>query len=112
MRANNVSFRRVSGLRSDGLFVDMSVLGVDLNAIVDTGSTVSVLHPDKYDLIPAVHRPQMDPMGGELVMGDGGIVVPQGTVDLEVCMGSSRFVHTFVVADVQVPAVLGYDFLY
>ena len=33
---------------NDSLFLTSNVYGVDVKCLVDTGSTVSILHPDKY----------------------------------------------------------------
>jgi hypothetical protein len=94
------------------MFIEIKVCGVSANALVDTGSTLSVLHPEKYFSIPAVKRPALQPTSGNLVMGDGGAVKPLGLITARVNIGNDVEVqHPLVIAEVEVPAVLGYDFL-
>ena len=108
----NVTYRRVLGPAHDGLFVNVNVCNVNNNALIDTGSTLSVIHPSKYYSIPASIRPVLQPTVGELVMGDGGTVAPLGVIEAELQVGSKMTVqHSLVVAEIQVPVVLGYDFL-
>ena len=94
------------------MFVNIGLCGIQCNSLIDTGSTLSVIHPDKYYTISATSRPALQPTSGELVMGDGGTVTPLGLIEADVQVGSGPQVHhQFIIADIQVPAVLGYDFL-
>ncbi len=83
-----------------------------VNCLIDTGSTISVLHPDKHLTIPEDERPPLQPYNDNLVMGDGGKVRPMGKAKIEFQIGDSYVMaYTMVIAEVEVPAVLGYDFL-
>ena len=106
-----MNYRRLQGPQHDGLYVDLFVSGVCVKAIIDTGSTISILNPSKYFDISENVRPPLQPSTSDLVIGDGGKVRPLGQVDLVIIVENKRLTHTFVVADVNVPGVLGYDFL-
>ena len=109
----NTNYRRVLNDSShDGLFIPIVVGGISANCLIDTGSTISVLHPDKYLAIPEDRRPQLQPYDDHLVMGDGSKVRPLGKAKIEFSVGGNYVMtYNMVIAEVEVPAVLGYDFL-
>ena len=55
---------------NDSLFLTGNAYGVDIKFLVDTGATLSVLHPDKYYTIPKKHRPPLESYKLKLRMGD------------------------------------------
>ena len=61
-------------MKHGSLYLKMDIHGIFINCLVDTGSTLTILHSRKY-------------------------------------FGKS-FKQRFIVADIDVPAVLGYDFLH
>ncbi len=56
----------------------VDICGVTVNCLVDSGATLSVLHPDKYHAIPEARRPPMESNCGSIKMADGNLVVPLG----------------------------------
>ena len=42
------------------LMLPCKIHGLDLNCLIDTGATISLLHPDKYYFIPEEMRPLAD----------------------------------------------------
>ena len=80
-----------------------------MNALLDCGATHSVLHIDKYDSM--INKPSLNATTTNLVMGDGTTVETSGTVTLDVQIDTFTVQQTFIVADIQLPAVLGFDFL-
>ena len=64
--------------------------------------------------IPGIVDADIEHPGGELRMADGGIVRTLGSVNLCMTIGTNSLSmeHKMVVALVDVPAVLGLDFLH
>ena len=94
------------------MFVNLHIADVSANALLDTGSTCSVLHPSKYYAIPEDIRPQLHE-ADDLEMGDGSHVQPHESAIFTLQLGSGvRVEQTMVIAEIQVPAVLGYDFMF
>ena len=63
---------------NDGLYLKANLYGVNINCLVDTGATLSILHPAKYLQIPENVRPELQPATGSLKTADGGSIVPEG----------------------------------
>ena len=97
-----------------GLFVKCSLHGTDANFLVDTGANATVLHPETFYSIPAENRPELQTFNGRLRMADGHLIPVIGTARIlfrvhpEVPVES----HAVLIAAVDSPGVLGYDFLH
>ena len=97
---------------NDGLFVGASILGTTINCLIDSGSTITVIHPSQYYQIPTKARPVLQPDEENLRMADGSVVSTYGTVTLPILIQGIEYLHPMTVAEVEAPAVLGYDFLH
>ena len=95
------------------LYVSVDLQGITVSALIDSGSTVSVIHPDVLARIPGMVDADIEHPGGELRMADGGVVRTLGSVNLcmKICTDNLSMEHKMVVAPVEAPAVLGLDFL-
>ena len=95
------------------LYVFVDLQGITVFALVDSGSTISVIHPDVLARIPGMVDADIEHPGGELRMADGGVVRTLGSVNLCMKIGTDNLSmeHKMVVAPVEAPAVLGLDFL-
>ena len=91
-----------------GLFLTGNVHGLNIKFLIDTGATLSILHPDKYYEIPESHRPPLQPYPLKLCMGDGALRLTRGCAVIPIVFNLQKM----VVADIDVAGVLGYDFLY
>ena len=70
----STAFRRGGNLPvNDSLFLTGNVYGVEIKCLVDTGATLSILHPDKYNAIPKKRRPPLEPYKLKIRMGDGAL---------------------------------------
>jgi hypothetical protein len=98
--------------KQDGLYLKAQVCNQTVNCLIDTGSTISVLHPMKYYAIPERERPVLDTSYGQLRMADGGMVSPLGSTVLTFQVNGKKLRQRMVIAEVEAPIVLGYDFLY
>lgn len=86
-------------------------MGIKLNCLIDTGSTLSILHPSKYHAMSDSVKPKLSSYHGKLRMADGGIVVPLGTAQFPVQLSNKTIYYDLVIADVDAPMIIGFDFL-
>ena len=100
--------------KGEGLFVKCSLYGTDVNFLVDTGANATILHPEKFYSIPAEERPELQTFGGRLRMADGQLipVIGRAKVSFQVHPQVPAELHSVLVAAVEAPGVLGYDFLH
>jgi predicted aspartyl protease len=96
----------------DGLYMPVQIGGVEINCLIDTGSTVTVLHPRKYRAMDERRRPPLQEVAVKLRMADGGLVTPLGSALFELVIQGRVYHQRIIVADVEAPVVLGYDFLH
>ena len=80
--------------------------------MVDTGATISFLHPDKYYAIPKQNRPSLEPYTLKLRMGDGALIPTLGCAVIPLQFKGQITPQKMVIADIDSSGVLGYDFLY
>ena len=93
------------------MFLKCFISSIEVNCLIDTGSTICILHPRKYNIIPSHIKPEIKKHNTKLCLADGGQIDTIGYVDLPVEVGDLVVTHRFTVADIDVPAVIGYDFL-
>ena len=98
--------------KQDSLFLKCFIFNIEVNCLVDTGSTICILHPRKYNLLPPNMRPEIKKTNTKLCLADGGVINTMGYIDLPIQVGNFTTVQKFTVADIDVPAVIGYDFLH
>ena len=82
-------------------------------ALVDSGSTASVIHPDVLSRISWIADVHREHQSGQLRLADGGVVYTQGSVKLLLKLGTDSvpIQHDFIVAAIEAPAVVGLDFM-
>ncbi|KAL3865474.1 hypothetical protein ACJMK2_042861 [Sinanodonta woodiana] len=97
---------------NNGIYIEAEISGVQVLCLLDTGSTLSVLHPNRYLAIPEEIRPPVEYKSFQLRMADGGLIPIQGCVTLPIKINGKVFNHRLIIADIQAPVVLGYDFLF
>ena len=90
----------------DSCYVPVAVEGVPCSALVDTGSSVTVLRPD---VCP--EWIQLEPTDVQLRTATGGLAPMKGRGLLTVTLGGKDVRHPVWVAAVQDPCILGFDFL-
>ena len=99
--------------QTGSLFLPVEFNGFPVMALVDSGSTASVIHPDvlsRVSWIADVHR---EHQSGQLRLADGGVVYTQGSVKLLLKLGTDSvpIQHDFIVAAIEAPVVVGLDFM-
>ena len=95
------------------LYISLRINGIPVMALVDSGSTLSVIHPTILSRITGDQEMVRKSSSGQLRLADGGLVDTLGTVQLSLRLGSDSYFiqHEMVVAAVEAPAVIGLDFL-
>ena len=90
----------------DSCYVPVAVEGVPCSALVDTGSSVTVLRPD---VCPEWIR--LEPTDVQLRTATGGLAPMKGTGLLTLTLGGNDVRHPVWIAAMQDPCILGCDFL-
>ena len=97
---------------SNGLYIPIRVFGIDTEALVDTGSSVSVLCPKLFDKISDSERPVVSPSERHLRMANGDMSLPKGNAIFDMTIQGTSLSHKMTIAEIEVPVILGYDFLF
>ena len=81
--------------------------------LIDTGSTVSVVHPSVLARLSEDCEIPLSRETGRLRLADGSVTGSLGTVQLDLQLGTGKDVwsHVMVVAEIEAPVVIGIDFL-
>ena len=96
---------------NDGLLANGKIGEVDVDLLIDTGATISVLHNRIYERL-GENKPELDTNCGELRLADGQIIKPAGAGTFNLTMGGQTKPCRMMVADIiDIAGVLGYDFL-
>ncbi|CAG2217067.1 unnamed protein product [Mytilus edulis] len=77
-----------------------------------TGSTLTVIHVRKFLSIPESQRPDKIYKGVQLKLANGEIITTFGQADFDIEINGQKFQQRFVIADIDAPAIVGYNFLY
>ena len=97
---------------NEGLYLDVTVEKLTLQGLIDTGSTCSIIHTKTFASLPNEIRENVLPTRCVLRMADGGPVGCKGTTILPLCIGSKTYHQQVLIAEIEAPFVLGYDFLH
>ena len=100
--------------RMGSLYISLRINEIPVMALVDSGSTLRVIHPTVLSRISGEQDMVRNSPSGQLRLADGGLVDTLGTVQLSLRLGSDSYFiqHEMVVAAVEAPAVIGLDFLH
>ena len=96
---------------TDGLQIIVHIHDLKLDCLIDTGASISVLHPSQYYALPEDLRPKLRQDCGNLRMADGGQVIPVGHAKFPLTINGITVEHRLIVADVEAPLVIGFDFM-
>ncbi|CAG2215490.1 Transposon Ty3-G Gag-Pol polyprotein,Transposon Ty3-I Gag-Pol polyprotein [Mytilus edulis] len=85
---------------------------MSVNCLIDTGSTLSVIHIRKFLSIPESQRPDKIYEGIQLKLANGEIIKTMGQADFDIKINGKIWKQRFVIAEIDAPAIIGYNFLY
>lgn len=92
------------------MFVVTKLNDKEINCLIDTGASVSVLHRQVFEISEYV-RPSLKRNCGKLKVADGEMITPAGAARMNFVIDDKPYSYRMLVADIEVPTVLGYDFL-
>ena len=102
----------VTKFSEGGLYVSGFLGDEEVCCLVDSGSSLCVLHPSIFWNMEVTRRPELDDHKGQLRMADGGLLSVSGMVRMELVLGDNfRADVDFLLANIEAPVVLGIDFL-
>ncbi|CAG2191634.1 unnamed protein product [Mytilus edulis] len=102
---------QIKSTNSDSLYVIVNVFDMKLNCLIDTGSTVSVLNSSMYNTMSQSAKPKLSNQCSGLRMANGSVVMPMGTAVFPVQLNKKIVYHRLIVADIDIPMIIGFDFL-
>ncbi|MCG8034214.1 MAG: retroviral-like aspartic protease family protein, partial [Candidatus Thiodiazotropha taylori] len=106
-------FPRIGSVHDqNGLFIPLDIFGVKTKGLLDTGSTITVISPKLFEEIPSNLRPKIMPWNRSLCMANGDTSIPRGKAQIKLTINDTEIWHSMVIADVEAPIILGYDFMY
>ena len=110
MQTRHILFQ-LKNSNHDGLFATVDVCHIPLYCLLDTGSTMSVLHSNIFKKLPQKMQTRLKTFNQKLRMADGSAVRILGTINLPLFIDNQIIHQLMLVADVEIPAMLGFDFM-
>lgn len=98
-------------IEPDGLYVNAVICGIEMKCLIDTGASVSVLHLSTYQQMLNHNRPQLCKSNTTLYMANGAPVEVHGSGIFNININGHIYRQQMSVAEIEAPAVIGYDFL-
>ena len=97
--------------REDALYVTGKIRDVEMQWLLDTGCSLSIVSTDVFERIPVSDRPKLGYNEVQMKTADGSILPDLGKVHLKVRVDKREYMHPFVVARLTNDGILGTDFL-
>ena len=113
---NSKSLKQTECLNSvvddKSVFVRVTVCEIPLDAVCDTGASVSCLSPKVFVRLPPQIQSSLKPCSKRLLAANQGEIKVKGEVTVEMKIASMTFRHTFLVLEAsEAECLLGLDFL-
>ena len=99
-----------SGSRGAGLFVSGTMKGVEVDCLVDTGATLTLISTKVWNTLCDDTLP-LDKFEQDLQSASGELINIKGRTQVELVINGSKYKLDIVVADVDADVILGLDFL-
>ena len=93
------------------MYVPGKVFDVELDWLVDTGCSTSLLSVGFFKKLTKKWPIQLQDDGEELRSADGGSLTVWGRTDVTLSVGGEEYCHSVIVADLTNEGILGMDFL-
>ena len=94
------------------VFVRFTVCEIPLDAVCDTGASVSCLSPKVFIRLPQKIQSSLKPWSKRLLAANRGEMKVKGEVTVEMKIASITFRHAFLVPEAsEAECLLGLDFL-
>lgn len=95
-----------------GLYVPITICGIEIMAFVDSGSTVTTIHPDLFEKITRADTVPFKQCDRNVIVGNNDKVRATGATELDICFrGGDSYKHKTLIADLALPFIIGKDFM-
>ena len=87
------------------------VHGINVKFLLDTGSSVTIIHPQIWEQLPLDVRQSLRPCTQSIVAAEGSSLQVMGCTEMVVRFGKLHRRHLILVAPIMQAGILGMDFL-
>ena len=98
-------------VKEDALYITGKVQGIEVEWLLDTGCSLSIISAEVYQRIPEECRPKLEKNPVPMRTADGSTLADLGVVQMKVWIDQQEIEHEFVVASLTNEGILGTDFL-
>ena len=95
----------------NGLYIDAAVQNVNVQMLVDTGANITIISPRVLMSVPKERRPRVEESTVTVVMADGEPLSSLGRAEFELRIDGKTYKHEVWIVEIELDAILGYDFL-
>ena len=90
------------------MYVKVKIYETSLEALVDTGATCTILHPKLFTELAQNYNCSKQCQDNSYLKGaDGRPIQTDGVIELDLMIGRYNYAHRVIIADVEVPMVIG-----
>ena len=100
-----------SWTNNEGLFVKADIGGKCLAFLIDTGANVTILSKNFVENAEPSLMSKMSPVNINLVTATGESSPFVGEIKIEILLGTHKYQHNVLIADIHSEGILGMDFL-
>ena len=94
-----------------GIYLPVQINGIEINMLVDSGATASLISVEVYEMMNKGNRPCLKPVKGEMVAVKGMNLKTLGYCNFDVIIGGSSYVMMAIVAELNTTGIIGLDFM-
>lgn len=109
--SRGVDFINEKNKSDNGFYISGMVCGMKINFLLDSGSTASLLSFAEYRKLPLELSPGLQPTNMSVEDLNGHALLVHGIGQFQVCLEDVPHKATLLVVDMDLPAILGQDFL-
>ena len=84
---------------------------VEIGMLVDTGANITIISPQVLRSIPTARQPEVQEVHVNVAMADGKPLSSLGKAVFDLEINGHSYTHEVWIVDVELDAILGYDFL-
>ena len=95
----------------NGLYIQGQIYDQNISFLIDTGASVTIISPTIYNKLPQGKRPKLKPIDTTMTAADGKNINCMGTGWFHLTIDQTTYQHQIWVADINLNAILGLDFL-
>ena len=102
---------RLGSVGAKGLYVSGELEGVEVKFLVDTGADLTVIRTSLYERLSEGRDLGLEEVSLDMAVADGRPLPFEGRGTFQLKVGGLEVAHDIWVADIDIDAILGFDFL-